>query len=111
MGWKWVVDGYMSVQLHMEAPQVARHRGGERQRAAACPTPALLPRRCLLPGCQAPIWGNPLHPYCIAGNVAWLVLFGWGLALAHVAAALVQAATVIGLPTALTQLQLAMFVL
>lgn len=67
--------------------------------------------RAVSPAPQAPVWGNPLHPYCIAGNVAWLLFFGWGLALAHVAAALVQALTIIGLPTALTQLQLAAFVL
>ena len=40
----------------------------------------------------------------------WLLLFGWAFALMHLAAALVQAATVVGLGTALTQLKLLGFV-
>ena len=39
----------------------------------------------------------------------WAIVFGWNLALAHLAAALVQALTVIGIGTALTNLQLAAF--
>ena len=60
---------------------------------------------------QAPAWGNPAHPYTIAANVIWVVLFGWSLAAMHLAAALVQAATIIGIGTAVTNVQLAMFAL
>lgn len=38
-------------------------------------------------------------------------LCSWALALGHLAAALVQAATIVGIGTALTQLQLATFAL
>jgi negative regulator of sigma E activity len=58
---------------------------------------------------QAPAWGNPAHPYTIAANVVWAVLFGWQLALAHVTAGMLQALTIIGIGTALTQWQLAAF--
>lgn len=58
---------------------------------------------------QAPVWSNPAHPYTICANVVWLVLFGWNLALLHLAAAAVQALTIIGIGTALTNLQLAWF--
>lgn len=46
-----------------------------------------------------------------AANVVWLVLFGWGLALAHLGAALIQALTIIGIGTAITQVKIAVFVL
>lgn len=58
---------------------------------------------------QAPAWGNPAHPYTICANGVWCVLFGWQMALAHLTAALFQALTVIGLGTALTNVQLAQF--
>jgi uncharacterized membrane protein YccF (DUF307 family) len=58
---------------------------------------------------EAPAWGNPAHPYTIAANVVWAVLFGWQLALAHVTAGMLQALTIIGIGTALTQWQLAAF--
>jgi uncharacterized membrane protein YccF (DUF307 family) len=63
----------------------------------------------VLPAVQAPAWGNPAHPYTIAANVVWAVLFGWQLALAHLTAGLVQALTIIGIGTAIVQWQLAVF--
>lgn len=63
------------------------------------------------PFLQAPIWGNPAHPFTIVANTVWLVFFGWGLALMHLAAAGVQALTIIGIPTALTNVQLALLAL
>ena len=79
----------------------------------ACRTPhcSIPSHPCGLPLLQAPAWGNPAHPYTIAANVVWVVLFGWSLAAMHLAAALVQAATIIGLGTAVTNVQLAMFAL
>ena len=41
------------------------------------------------------------------GNLIWLVLAGWWLALGHLAIALCQAATIIGLPFAWAHLKLA----
>jgi len=58
---------------------------------------------------QAPAWSNPAHPWTITANVVWAVLFGWHLAIMHLTAALVQALTIVGFGTALTNLQLAMF--
>lgn len=65
-------------------------------------------------GSQGGFWGfyrNPRHPYTIAANVAWAVLLGWALVMFHAAAALVQALTIVGLSTALTQLELASYVM
>ncbi|THV29596.1 YccF domain-containing protein [Glycomyces paridis] len=36
----------------------------------------------------------------LVGNILWLILFGWELALAHLVTGLVQAITIIGLPLA-----------
>ncbi|KAL4420768.1 hypothetical protein ABPG75_010424 [Micractinium tetrahymenae] len=54
-------------------------------------------------------WNNPHHPFTIVANLLWAVLFGWNLALMHLAAGLVQALTIVGFGTALTSLQLAAF--
>jgi len=40
-------------------------------------------------------------------NVLWLLLFGWGLALAHLGAALACAVTIIGIPFAVAHVKLA----
>lgn len=56
-------------------------------------------------------WNNPAHPYTIAANVVWAVVFGWAMVLAHLTAALVQAATIVGISTALTNVQLATYVI
>lgn len=40
------------------------------------------------------------------GNVIWFVLFGWWLALGHLATALAQAITIIGIPLAIVNLKL-----
>jgi uncharacterized membrane protein YccF (DUF307 family) len=40
------------------------------------------------------------------GNVVWLVLFGWWLALGHVVSAVLLAVTIIGIPLALANLKL-----
>lgn len=61
------------------------------------------------PSAQSHAWNNPHHPFTIAANVLWAVLFGWQLALMHLAAGLVQALTIVGFGTALTSLQLAAF--
>ena len=41
------------------------------------------------------------------GNILWLLLFGWWLALGHVGAALLSALTIIGIPFAVAHLKLA----
>jgi uncharacterized membrane protein YccF (DUF307 family) len=42
----------------------------------------------------------------IVFNIIWLVLFGWGIALAHLAAALVLFVTIIGIPFATQHIKL-----
>ena len=39
-------------------------------------------------------------------NLVWIVLFGWGIALAHLASAAVLAVTVVGIPFALQHVKL-----
>src|SRR5262245_4536498 len=46
-------------------------------------------------------------PFGIIGNIIWLVLAGWWLALAHFVLAVVLAITIIGIPFAWAQLKLA----
>lgn len=46
-------------------------------------------------------------PLGLLGNVIWLVLAGWWLALGHLMAAVVNAVTIIGLPFAWAHLKLA----
>jgi uncharacterized membrane protein YccF (DUF307 family) len=46
-------------------------------------------------------------PLGIIGNIVWLVLAGWWLALAHVLLAIVLALTIIGIPFAWAHLKLA----
>jgi uncharacterized membrane protein YccF (DUF307 family) len=47
-------------------------------------------------------------PLSLLGNIVWLVLAGWWLALAHLIAAAALAVTIIGLPFAWAHLKLAM---
>jgi uncharacterized membrane protein YccF (DUF307 family) len=42
----------------------------------------------------------------IVFNVIWLLLFGWGIALSHLGAALACAVTIIGIPFALQHIKL-----
>jgi uncharacterized membrane protein YccF (DUF307 family) len=46
-------------------------------------------------------------PFGLIGNVIWLVLAGWWLALGHVIAAVLLAVTIIGIPFAWAHLKLA----
>ena len=46
-------------------------------------------------------------PLGVVGNVVWLVLAGWWLALAHLVTAVVLAVTIIGIPFAWAHLKLA----
>ena len=46
-------------------------------------------------------------PFGLIGNIIWLVLAGWWLALAHVVTAVVLAVTIIGIPFAWAHLKLA----
>ena len=46
------------------------------------------------------------RPLRLIGNVIWMVLVGWEIALAHAASALVLAVTIIGIPFALQHLKL-----
>jgi uncharacterized membrane protein YccF (DUF307 family) len=46
------------------------------------------------------------RPLRLILNVIWLVLFGWEIALAHAASALILAITIIGIPFALQHLKL-----
>ncbi|MFN3959644.1 MAG: YccF domain-containing protein [Parvularculaceae bacterium] len=50
-------------------------------------------------------------PLGFLGNILWLLVAGWWLALAHVCAALLLAITIIGLPFAWAHLKLAGFAL
>ena len=45
-------------------------------------------------------------PLRVIFNLIWLVLFGWGIALAHALHALVLAVTIIGLPFAIQHIKL-----
>jgi uncharacterized membrane protein YccF (DUF307 family) len=45
-------------------------------------------------------------PLRVVFNVIWLVLFGWGIALTHLAAALVLCVTIIGIPFAIQHIKL-----
>ena len=45
-------------------------------------------------------------PLTLVFNVLWLLLFGWGIALAHVVSAAVLAVTIIGIPFAFQHLKL-----
>jgi uncharacterized membrane protein YccF (DUF307 family) len=47
-------------------------------------------------------------PLGMVGNVIWLVLFGWWLALGHVASAIADFITIIGIPFAIQHLKLAL---
>ena len=60
---------------------------------------------------QASFMENPAHPYTIAGNICWALLFGWQLVLAHLGAALVQALSIVGLSTAIVNVQMATYVM
>ncbi|MEO7132020.1 MAG: YccF domain-containing protein [Dermatophilaceae bacterium] len=40
------------------------------------------------------------------GNIVWVILFGWWLALAHIMTAIAQAVTIVGIPLALGNLKL-----
>ena len=46
-------------------------------------------------------------PFGLLGNIVWLVLAGWWLALGHLVAALVLTITIIGIPFAWAHLKLA----
>ncbi|HXI88243.1 MAG TPA: YccF domain-containing protein [Parvularculaceae bacterium] len=50
-------------------------------------------------------------PLGVLGNIIWLILAGWWLAIGHLAAALVLAVTIIGIPFAWAHLKLAGFAL
>jgi uncharacterized membrane protein YccF (DUF307 family) len=45
-------------------------------------------------------------PLRIVFNIIWLVCFGWGIALAHLASALVLFVTIIGIPFAIQHIKL-----
>jgi uncharacterized membrane protein YccF (DUF307 family) len=45
-------------------------------------------------------------PLRIVFNIIWLVIFGWGIALAHLAAALLLCVTIIGIPFGIQHLKL-----
>lgn len=63
------------------------------------------------PGVPKTWSSDPVHPFCIAANLVWLLTFGWTFAIAHLAAALVQVCTIINIASAATNVQLALFVL
>ena len=46
-----------------------------------------------------------------AANVVWLIIFGWAAALGHLFAAIIQASTIVGIGTAITNLRLMWFAL
>lgn len=46
------------------------------------------------------------RPGALVGNVIWVILFGWWLALGHVISAIGMAVTIIGIPLALADLKM-----
>lgn len=42
----------------------------------------------------------------LAGNIIWILLFGWWLALEHIVTAIAMAITIVGIPLALANLKL-----
>ena len=46
------------------------------------------------------------RPGALIGNIVWLVLFGWWLALGHLVSAVLMAVTIIGIPLAIADLKL-----
>lgn len=52
-------------------------------------------------------WAHPSQ----AANIVWLIIFGWAAALGHLFAAIIQACTIVGIGTAITNLQLMVFAL
>jgi uncharacterized membrane protein YccF (DUF307 family) len=42
----------------------------------------------------------------LVGNIVWILLFGWWLALGHVTSAIAMALTIVGIPLALANLKL-----
>jgi uncharacterized membrane protein YccF (DUF307 family) len=46
------------------------------------------------------------RPGALLGNIAWVILFGWWLALGHVISAIAMAVTIVGIPLALADLKL-----
>lgn len=47
-------------------------------------------------------------PFGMVGNIIWLVLFGWWLALGHLVSAVADFITIIGIPFAIQHVKLAM---
>ena len=45
-------------------------------------------------------------PLRVIFNIIWLVLFGWGIALAHLGSAALLAITIVGIPFALQHIKL-----
>jgi len=46
------------------------------------------------------------RPGALIGNILWVVLFGWWLALGHLISAIAMAVTIIGIPLAIADLKL-----
>ena len=46
------------------------------------------------------------RPGALVGNIIWIVLFGWWLALGHLVSAVAMAVTIIGIPLALADLKM-----
>jgi uncharacterized membrane protein YccF (DUF307 family) len=46
------------------------------------------------------------RPGALVGNILWIVLCGWWLAIGHIATAIAQALTIVGIPLALANLKL-----
>lgn len=46
------------------------------------------------------------RPGALIGNIIWIVLFGWWLALGHLVSAVAMAITIVGIPLALADLKL-----
>ncbi|OBF29605.1 YccF domain-containing protein [Mycobacterium sp. ACS4331] len=46
------------------------------------------------------------RPGALVGNVIWIILFGWWLALGHLVSAVAMAVTIIGIPLALADLKM-----
>lgn len=65
-----------------------------------------LAKHSLWPFGREMVPSKPQTPLHIVGNIIWLILFGWELALAHIATAALLAVTIVGLPFAWANIKL-----
>ena len=106
LGGAWMAFGWLIALSSWRSRSSAFPGRGPRSTSRPTPCSRSASGRCLAtptPG-QEDIGTGPLG---LIGNIIWLVLAGWWLALAHVVTAVVLAVTIIGIPFAWAHLKLA----